>query len=245
MRNSMKKLILIFIALSFFSVCFAGSIQDMHKAAIARKNVAVGTTVFEEDFDACDTGTGLANCDETWVQGGSNSYNVTAAAGPDASNAMVYNDNSGELCYSVGHALGSGDFEITYDFKIVTASADSTTMYFKIYDDAGKNVVQVYMEWETGDDVKIQAYGHTEGFSVIVDNLNINTWYTATLKDFDFTGKTYDIYINARGGALDNFNDDREFYDVTGADLDNIYFDGASAVNTINIVFDNLKIVEY
>ena len=35
-----RKSILAFIALSFFSVCFAGSIQDAHKAVIARKNTA-------------------------------------------------------------------------------------------------------------------------------------------------------------------------------------------------------------
>jgi len=39
-----KKSILILIALSFFSVCFAGSIQDAHKAVIARKNAVVGYT---------------------------------------------------------------------------------------------------------------------------------------------------------------------------------------------------------
>ena len=52
----MKKLILIFVALSFFSVCFAGSIQDMHKAVIAGKNASTQTDYTVD-----------ANCQGAWL----------------------------------------------------------------------------------------------------------------------------------------------------------------------------------
>jgi len=47
----MKKLIIILIALSFVGVCFAASIQDMHKAVIARRNADACTGTWCDDFN--------------------------------------------------------------------------------------------------------------------------------------------------------------------------------------------------
>ena len=51
----MKKLILIIIALSFVSVCFAASVQDMHSAVIASKNADAGVSYdIEETFEGSE-----------------------------------------------------------------------------------------------------------------------------------------------------------------------------------------------
>ena len=63
----MKKLILIFVALSFFSVCFAGSIQDMHKAVIARKNAAATCTTQVSQLEN-NTSNALFAGDTNWQE---------------------------------------------------------------------------------------------------------------------------------------------------------------------------------
>ena len=51
----MKKLILIIIALSFVSVCFAWTVQDAHRAVIARKNADAGVSYdIEETFEGSE-----------------------------------------------------------------------------------------------------------------------------------------------------------------------------------------------
>ena len=71
----MKKLILIIIALSFVSVCFAVSIQDMHKAVIARKNVAGGADYTENHTDTFSDSagppTGWTELTSSWTDNGS------------------------------------------------------------------------------------------------------------------------------------------------------------------------------
>jgi len=79
-----KKSILILIALSFFSVCFAGSIQDAQKKAIAMKNATVGYTE-QQDLPGtkdADASTTLGNASNgTWYVAGrftaSSSYTCT------------------------------------------------------------------------------------------------------------------------------------------------------------------------
>ena len=63
-----RKLILIFMALSFFSVCFAGSIQDMHKAVIARKNATVVTCTTQVSQLEDNTSNGLYAGDTNWQE---------------------------------------------------------------------------------------------------------------------------------------------------------------------------------
>jgi hypothetical protein len=61
----MKKIILTIVALSFISVCFAGSIQEKHKAVIGRQTVA-GAGVVWNTSDFSTEATGLLDNDANW-----------------------------------------------------------------------------------------------------------------------------------------------------------------------------------
>ena len=235
----MKKLILIFIALSFFSVCFAGSIQDMHKAAIARKNAAP-TTVFDENFDNCDTGTGFGNCDESWGTAGS--FTVTAAEGPDASQAVIY-AGSTDATYSLNNTLGAGDFTITIDFKIDSGVADIDDLMIYFQDTDGDIGIQVYIRYDDPPTMRVSTYGHTEGFVTICSGESIANWYTITIDDINWTNHTYDIDVSIKDGASQGNNDNCEFLTTDADNIDDIYLKGSTA-NVVDFRIDNFLITE-
>jgi len=136
-----RKLILIFIALSFFSVCFAGSIQDMHKAVIAGKNAAAvgcgGTQTFVGDpgdtetfefeaadfccteFSEVDIDTIINTYDNTQVKNGSYALSI-ALTGANQDDNYVQAD------------FGSGDADFTVDF------------WYYLYDAADYNSVYIH-----------------------------------------------------------------------------------------------------
>ena len=232
----MKKLILIFIALSFFSVCFAGSIQDMHKAAIARKNAAP-TTVFDENFDNCDTGTGMGNCNETWSTNAN--FTVTAAEGPDASQALIYAGAIPDLA-SAGHTLGAVDATITFDFKIDSGN-EGDDLVFITKDAGGDDGIQVYLEYEAAG-VKVRTYGHTEGFVEICASEDIAEWYTVTIDNIDWSGRTYDIDVSIKDGASQGTPCvDCEMVENDSDDIDAIILNGSTA-NVMDLRLDNILI---
>ena len=236
-----RKLILIFIALSFFSVCFAGSIQDMHKAAIARKNVAVGTTVFDENFDNCDTGTGFGNCDETW--GTDADWTVTASAGTDSSNAAVYDGGTGQI-YSLSNGFGAGDFEITFDVLVYSGTTDLDDYRYRMLDTSNNDGPAIYMRWRSDSTFDVYTWGHTEGAVSVVGNLSLDTWYTITINNISWASHTFDIDVAIKDGASQGNASGREFLNASTANFDDIYITGATA-NAMEGRIDNIKVVEY
>jgi len=75
----MKKLIMTLIILSFVGVCIAASIQDKHKAVIARRNVGGGAEAFYELSDDFADGTPWTKDSDsgTWTHtNGTVSYNA-------------------------------------------------------------------------------------------------------------------------------------------------------------------------
>ena len=140
MRNNMKKLILIFIALSFFSVCFAGSIQDMHKAAIARKNATIS-------YLHSDTWEGSTDAEDNWDSfvGTDAHLEVDTDDGVDGSDCMVWDAEVGTQAYVV-KTLDSLESEIYCEicFKYSDGagwgvSDGLSTMY--LYDTGSSNLL--------------------------------------------------------------------------------------------------------
>ena len=152
-----RKLILIFIALSFFSVCFAGSIQDMHKAAIARKKSgdpctvmgASGTYVLWANADypgdvhyACkDSGTGVdATAEVAGVAVVGGKINGTYGYLLNAANEHVRWDCPSNTI----DAEGTIEMQIT-----VPATTNGDTSLAEIYTDS-QNYIYVYFSNTSG-----------------------------------------------------------------------------------------------
>ena len=213
----------------------------MHKAAIARKNVAVGTTVFDENFDNCDTGTGFGNCDESWSTNEAD-FVVTAGEGPDASQAVLYVGTTGGFISSDGNAFGAGDFEITFDFKIDSGVADTDDVIYRTKDTNDDIGIQVYIIYDDPPTMRVRTYGHTEGYVTICTGEAIAEWYTVTIDNINWGANTYDIDVSIRGGASQG-NQTVEMLTTASDDLDELNWSG-STTNVVDFRIDNLKIVE-
>ena len=112
----MKKLIIILIALSFLSVCFAASIQDMHRAVIARRNAGGGgggcTYIYSASGEPPFTSNDQANTNavaietevDTGMSGTATSIGFYIYANSTASNCKValYAENGLTLVNSGG-----------------------------------------------------------------------------------------------------------------------------------------------
>ena len=215
-----RKSILIFIALSFFSVCFAGSIQDMHKAAIARKNAASSSIDYSQD----------ASCE------GAYRMNVTNATEPDISvNSIDLAQNGGDMptnaddpyteasgvsrdfyvdqCLNVNDA-GSGDLDISGDpalFSIVAWFKNDTIVNAQVqtivakWDEGGTADKQyhVAIKGSATDEFAIRgrvSANGTDDVTVVSTATNYldDTWYHVAIVGNDTDLR---IYIN---GTLDS-----------------------------------------
>jgi len=169
----MKKLILIFVALSFFSVCFAGSIQDMHKAEIARKNATVvtcdvcsGTLIWSwhmEDDDATPDITIGNPCgcsdDEntTGTKSGSPVFSTTQKS--DGSLSLFVDTLNYDYTFGIG-SISVVDIKITFDIYIVSYPASGQYMSFLAFREATPNDDFLYLQiHETGGVIQANYSG--------------------------------------------------------------------------------------
>ena len=159
-----RKLILIFIALSFFSVCFAGSIQDMHKAAIARKNAAVicdscaGDLKFSwhmEDDDSTPDVTigdpcGCSNNDTIGAETGSPTFSNAVGQANGGTNALYINASGEYYTFDVTteDIIVLDDIKLTFDIYIVSYPA-SGAAYVITSEYDSSNFIYVYLDQAT------------------------------------------------------------------------------------------------
>ena len=116
----MKKLILIFVALSFFSVCFAGSIQDMHKAVIAGKtNADVDGEIGITNYAGSSRNIGYV---EGYFFG---TFTTTTAGNVQYGHIYITDGNSLSLCLSLMSSNGQ-----TIHLSAVSAALSDNTAYW-------------------------------------------------------------------------------------------------------------------
>ena len=104
-EDNMKKYILILIAILFPLTCLAGSIQDMHKAVIARKTVAAAeqqSYIVTETFDASGYDNSECGASPCWTE-------ILGDAVEDASVA----DDDGTYCLNITGAVDENKFFYT------------------------------------------------------------------------------------------------------------------------------------
>ena len=202
----MKKLILTFIALSFFSVCFAGSIQDMHKAVIARKNAVVACDQVQTPTEDDASGGSVAVArfsDADWqatqfVYTGTNGKSICQIdlwlnfVGSNAHTyyACIYSDDGGGTphpssslgCSDATDVSGIGGSEVQTAFVLsspTSALTNSSTYWVVSYSATYDGDDYANWYWETS--------GTTERFDTSTDGSTWANSYTS------LTGK-YKLY---------------------------------------------------
>ena len=198
-----RKLIIIFIALSFFSVCFAGSIQDMHKAAIARKNISC------YDCDS-DDATFLWECNSTTVGTGTpcgcSDGDTTTSANDEATitaGACVFDDTGG-----TPDGLDFFPFDVSSD-DIFDDSIGTVFINFKVdtfVDDV--TLLYVYKDDDNRFRVKID---NSDEVSTVHEGQNNSQW-AATTDSPVSTGVIYIVRVKWEVGgtpdlAINIFNE--------------------------------------
>jgi len=172
----MKKLIIILIVLSFVGVCLAASIQDMHKAVIARRNV--GGAIADHDCSG-DKMFGWS-MESTTVASGSpagctDGQATTAAAGGAAELSGTFESDGtysarfpdGADYYQLAN-WDSDEFDhtgskIVFDLYITTW-VDNASLFTINYD--GDNELKIFMN-STGDTADVILKGNNKGQTTV------------------------------------------------------------------------------
>ena len=156
----MKKLIIILIALSFVSVCLAASIQDMHRAVIARRNAAAPAGAVDYTADATCQGawlfaSGLELLDETSNDNDLTNNGTTTFASttlPDGFSTGQYGIFNGTDQY-----LSRANASMPADFPGYADNPDMTVsvwVYFDIVDTGEESIIAAYagnQGWQLSD----------------------------------------------------------------------------------------------
>ena len=146
----MKKLIIILIVLSFVGVCLAASIQDMHRAVIARRNAGgtpAPTYLLHEDFESgSETFSSCGDSDNVyaWVQlqsGNEVNCNYSTSPAPLEGAESLYADG-----YRGYASFTPSDNKIYVTWKQNVIVSDAANHVFEIRDPDGLLLVCVSME---------------------------------------------------------------------------------------------------
>ena len=190
------------MALSFFSVCFAGSIQDAHKAVIARKN-ACGTQTFVGnpgdtetfEFEADD----FCTTEFSWtdIDGVIDTYNTTQVKNGSHSAQLNFsgiNQNDNYISVDLGVA---GDSAFTLDFWIWVSDVndyEGVNIFCASDSTAGACSTAVNLFWlHTGTGTwQLRIYG--DATSDTSSNLSTETWYRIEFEYLQNDTTTAEIY---------------------------------------------------
>ena len=183
------------MALSFFSVCFAGSIQDAHKAVIARKN-ACGTQTFVGnpgdtetfEFEADD----FCTTEFSWtdIDGVIDTYNTTQVKNGSHSAQLNFsgiNQNDNYISVDLGVA---GDTDFTIDFWVWVSDVDDyqgVNMFYLSDTSAGSCTTCTNLYWlhNAAGEWLLRIYG--DGNSDTSTALVTEAWHRI---EVDFNGGT-------------------------------------------------------
>jgi len=211
----MKKLIIILIVLSFVGVCLAASIQDMHKAVIARKNVGgavtydcsgdlkfgwgmESTTLTSGTPPGCTDGsvaTMTANGTAT-LDGTQKSNGTLSARSADAADYFYESTNFGAGEFT--NAEGKIVFDVyanTYldgmqPLEISYNNSTNDELYIIAASSGDENDIQWKLNWTSNGTVES---GNTVDSS---GNITINEWTRITIK-WKVSVDGNDFYIQA------------------------------------------------
>ena len=235
----MKKLIIILIALSFVGVCLAASIQDMHKAVIARRNVVpAGFCVggaFSDNFDDNDYG---SDWDTTEVNGtctnqnGRSEHVVTDASG--AAKIQMATD-----------ATDQTEYWASFKLTVHSWTRDSNaSMQIGGLNSAGSRIINLWlrdvsgtsMVWTTDYEDDTTNYKTDTAVNFVVD-----TEYTITMHFIAATGD------GANDGVAEIWVNDTQILDESTVDSDTLTADdlelgqvyGGSSTTAVELYLDD------
>jgi len=169
------------------------------------------TTIIEDDFDRPDSGTIGGN----WT---------TVGTAEIESNRGKIIDNGASNDYIYQSFLGVEDMTLEFDFEVTTVTA----FYFTLYDGASF----VLRGWYDGTNINI----YTGASYIAVASISINTEYEINLKDFNFTTKTLNAYVN---------DVDKGSFAFESTSLpDSVSFTAGDAGTTQTVYLDNFRITD-
>ena len=235
----MKKLIILLILL--FSIHAYGQVE------LARLSPAMmgggvtagpagfcaGTEIFCDSFDNCTSDAEPdVNCEETWTAGGTNLFLVKADTGDGGvgDKSVLCDPDGTHAALSATYTAQTGNHVVTYKFKLTKNSSSGITLMVGNDEFVGERGAY-WMLYES------QIYHYGTGSWVKLCDISINTWYTVTLNDINFTSNTYDATVSGGCGSFDNLSfysgNDLSQWDYVGVDLEN---------NTVTVYLDDVKV---
>jgi len=230
----MKKLIIILIVLSFVGVCLAASIQDKHKAVIARRNVAAPAGA--KDYAGTD-----ANCQGAWLF----NDNLTDACVSGSAGANDLTDG-GTIVYSTTRPTQystpqgkSADFEagdsdylyranagVSANFPGKSDAANFSVSFWLKYENLSCNYGIIGKNFNTGWGVanlwvtdrcsmRIKVFDGTDGAYGTLDLDDDTDWHHFVVI-FHGASNHIHFYMSSDGGT---FGDEAKHDDVDGTPI--------------------------
>jgi len=249
----MKKYILIvFIAILLPLTCLAGSIQDMHKAVIARKTVAAASYVTPDIFNERFENLVSPYTDETWSWGWDNTEgDITYQDDPaDVGSPAAWQDQCPSISSTVGevstiaHNKNSGITELYGRLDIAVTDTEQTS-------EQATSVISLDDDSYSAP-IRIRVFGGPSGagYYVIKAEVELNgsdkTTYTS---DNEYSEGTtphrIEFYykVNSAGGfvwKIDGVDQGDSGTTTSGAqEIDILSIGAHTAGNTITIYLDN------
>ena len=244
----MKKLIIILIALSFVSVCLAASIQDMHKAAIARRNVGGAETVWTDNFDG-----GAGQLDDRALWGSNVIYSNNTARPNDldlGSNILTRSEYAGVKEYILFDSIPTdADYSVQLELSASDEAADYVLSGCVRCAVGGTGMTGYYADIRTSSDLfrfhRMDNGTPTEllGFTAIA----AQDWTAMHLVKLDIsgsgTGTTLKLYIST-DTSEGNLSLEETYVDDSGSAIDAKGQAGIVTYNkdTYSIYIDNFEV---
>ena len=227
----MKKYILILIAILFPLTCLAGSIQDKHKAVIARRNAAAAPSyLYSTSFEETGVETGWSA-----LSGSADWDSAIPGTPPTGSGSECVDRTSSAAQETIGYTYGS-DLATSYTRFYIYVSdrlADETN-YIEVRDSSDASGEKSWQIVQGGTVTTIRLHVFDDGTNAVQKDLftdfQLNTWYCIEIL-YDVTGMVWEWWID----GVSTGNGSLTGVVTSGVD---IYRLGHTSTDTATIYYD-------